>query len=78
VVDEVVHYCVANMPAAVSRTSTRALAYQTMGYALELANKGVARAVAENPALRLGVNVQEGSITHRAVAESLQLPHRAA
>jgi len=49
-----------------------------MGYALELANKGVARAVAENPALRLGVNVQEGSITHRAVAESLQLPHRAA
>lgn len=78
IVDEVVHYCVANMPAAVARTSTRALAYQTMTFGLELANKGIARAIAENPALRLGVNVHNGSIAHRAVAESLKLPHKAA
>ncbi len=66
----VVHYSVANMPGAVPRTATLALTNVTLPYVLQLAEKGLRRAVAENPALALGVNVLEGVVTYRAVAEA--------
>ncbi|MCL6586991.1 MAG: alanine dehydrogenase [Anoxybacillus sp.] len=67
----VVHYAVANMPGAVPRTSTIALTNVTIPYALQIANKGVHRAIAENQALKLGVNVAAGEITYEAVARDL-------
>ncbi|MBB6283009.1 alanine dehydrogenase [Geobacillus subterraneus] len=67
----VVHYAVANMPGAVPRTSTIALTNVTMPYALQIANKGVAQAIIDNPALGLGVNVANGEITYEAVARDL-------
>ncbi|MDV2685690.1 alanine dehydrogenase [Alkalihalophilus lindianensis] len=67
----VVHYAVANMPGAVSRTSTIGLTNVTMPYAMQIANKGVEKAVAENPALALGVNVANGDVTYNAVARDL-------
>lgn len=67
----VVHYAVANMPGAVPRTSTIALTNVTMPYALQIANKGVKKAAADNPALKLGVNTANGSITYEAVARDL-------
>lgn len=67
----VVHYAVANMPGAVPRTSTIALTNVTMLYALQIANKGVYAAVTENNALKLGVNVANGSITYDVVARDL-------
>jgi alanine dehydrogenase len=67
----VVHYAVANMPGAVPRTSTLALTNVTLPYALQIAGKGVARAVQENKALLQGVNVAAGSVTYKAVADSL-------
>lgn len=66
-VDGVIHYGVANIPGAVPRTSTFALNNATLPYMLQLANKGATRAMAENPALALGLNVAEGRITHDAV-----------
>jgi alanine dehydrogenase len=66
----VVHYCVANMPGAVPRTSTYALANVTLPYALEIAAKGVRRAVQENQPLREGLNVYGGRIVNRGVAVS--------
>jgi len=71
VVDGIVHYCVANMPGAVARTSTFALNNATMPYALSLANKGVERAVREDPGLWAGVNTYGGHITCKPVADSL-------
>jgi len=68
---DVVHYAVANMPGAVPRTSTIALTNVTVGYALQMANKGVQKAIAENPALKLGVNTANGSVTYEAVAKDL-------
>lgn len=67
----VVHYSVANMPGAVPRTSTLALTNVTVPYALQIANKGVYKAIAENPALKLGLNVANGEITYEAVARDL-------
>lgn len=67
----VVHYSVANMPGAVARTSTFALTNVTLPYALEMANKGVIKAIEENKALQLGVNVAKGSVTYEAVARDL-------
>lgn len=67
----VVHYSVANMPGAVPRTSTMALTNATVPYALQIANKGVVKAISENPALKLGVNVANGEITYEAVAKDL-------
>ncbi|MCL7747520.1 alanine dehydrogenase [Halalkalibacter alkaliphilus] len=67
----VVHYAVANMPGAVPRTSTIGLTNVTIPYALQIANKGVAQAVAENKALALGVNVANGHVTYNAVARDL-------
>lgn len=67
----VVHYSVANMPGAVPRTSTLALTNVTVPYALQIANKGVFKAISENAALNLGVNVANGEITYEAVAKDL-------
>jgi alanine dehydrogenase len=72
-VDEVVHYCVTNMPGAVSRTSTFALNNVTLPFVLALADKGYRRALGQDAHLRRGLNVHEGKITHRAVAGALKL-----
>jgi alanine dehydrogenase len=74
IVDDVVHYCVTNMPGAVGRTSTYALTNVTLGYVLQLAKKSFARAVRENPGLAEGVNVYRGEVTNPAVAETFDLP----
>ena len=66
----VVHYSVANMPGAVPRTSTLALTNATLTYAVQLANKGLKRAVAESKPLSLGVNVYQGHVTYEAVAKA--------
>ncbi len=75
VVDGVVHYCVANMPGAVARTSTLALTNATLPYVLVLAGKGWARAMAEDADLRGGLNVHAGTLAHPAVAAALGLHH---
>ncbi|MBI4408151.1 MAG: alanine dehydrogenase, partial [Gemmatimonadetes bacterium] len=75
VVDGVIHYGVANMPGAVPRTSTLALANATFPYALTLANKGWRRACRDDRALALGVNVVGGKITYPGVAEAFDLPY---
>jgi alanine dehydrogenase len=69
-VDGVIHYCVANMPGAVARTSTFALTNSTLRYALALANKGLEKAVAGDAHLAEGVNTYAGKLTYRAVAEA--------
>ena len=74
VVDGVVHYCVANMPGGVARTSTQALNNATLPYVLALAGKGFSRAMAEDEGLLNGLNVHEGRITHAAVAAALGVP----
>ncbi|MEW9109322.1 alanine dehydrogenase [Cytobacillus gottheilii] len=71
----VVHYAVANMPGAVPRTSTLALTNVTIPYAMQIANKGVELAVAENAALKLGVNAVNGKVTYEAVARDLGYPY---
>jgi len=70
----VVHYCVANMPGAVPRTSTIALTNVTLTYGLAIANKGLKRAVAEDPALRKGLNLVGGQVCYPAVADAFGLP----
>jgi alanine dehydrogenase len=69
-VDGVLHYCVSNMPAAVPNTSTFALTNSTLPYLLELANKGLEKAIEERPSIRGGVNTFLGELTHAGVAES--------
>lgn len=69
----VVHYSVANMPGAVARTSTYALTNVTLGYALDIANKGYFKAIQENRSLRKGINVINGKLTYKAVAEALNI-----
>ena len=71
VVDGVVHYCVANMPGGVPRTSTYALNNATLPFALDLANKGAKRALLDDPHLRNGLNVHAGMVTYQSVAEEL-------
>jgi len=71
----VVHYCVANMPGAVPRTSTIALTNATFAYVLALAEKGWKKAVAEDPALKRGLNVCEGKVTCKPVAEAFGLKY---
>ena len=71
----VIHYCVANMPGAVARTSAFALNNATLPFAMRLANLGAARALAEDRFLATGLNVADGKIRHQAVAEALQLPY---
>jgi alanine dehydrogenase len=72
-VDDILHYCVTNMPGAVGRTSTYALTNVTLPYVLELARKGLDKAINENPALRQGVNVRAGHVTNPAVAATFGL-----
>jgi alanine dehydrogenase len=72
-VNEVVHYCVTNMPGAVARTSTFALNNVTLPFVLMLAEEGARRALGEDPHLCHGLNVYEGKVTHRAVADALGL-----
>ncbi len=78
IVDEVVHYCVANMPAAVARSSTAALNNATLPYVMALADKGYVDALSDNLHFRDGLNVHAGAVTHPAVAEALGLPFTAA
>ncbi|MEA2197991.1 MAG: alanine dehydrogenase [Solirubrobacteraceae bacterium] len=73
-VDGITHYCVTNMPGAVPITSTYALTNATMPFVLDLALHGVAGAVAENPGLRLGVNVVAGQVTYAPVADAVGEP----
>jgi alanine dehydrogenase len=74
VVDGVIHYGVANMPGGVPRTSTLALTNATFPYALQLANKGWKRALAEQPALLHGLNIVDGYVTYPGVAEAFGMP----
>ena len=75
VVDGIIHYCVANMPGAVARTSTFALNNATLSFALALADKGWRRALAEDPHLRNGLNIHDGQVTYKAVAQALKLKY---
>jgi len=70
-VDNVLHYCVANMPGAVARTSTLALSNATLPFTVALADKGYRQAMADDPHLRNGLNVHTGKVTHEAVAGEL-------
>ncbi len=72
VVDEVIHYCVANMPGAVARTSTMALNNATLPFVLALADKGAEAAMQANPHLLAGLNVYQGQVTCEAVAKALE------
>jgi alanine dehydrogenase len=74
VVDGVVHYCVANMPGGVARTSTLALTNATLPFVLQLANKGYRQALEENSHLRNGLNIHRGNVTYAAVARELGYP----
>jgi alanine dehydrogenase len=73
-VDGITHYCVTNMPGAVPVTSTYALTNATMPYVVHLATVGVGAAIAENPGLKLGVNVAGGQVTYPGVAEAVGVP----
>jgi alanine dehydrogenase len=75
IIDDVVHYCVANMPGAVPYTSTLALTNATLPYAIQLANKGWQRACKENKELLLGLNVVKGEIVYQGVSEAWNLPY---
>ena len=76
IVDDVVHYCVANMPGAVPRTSTFALNNATLPHVLTLADKGYRQALTGDPHLRNGLNVHAGEVTCREVAEALGYDYR--
>jgi len=78
VVDDVVHYCVANMPGAVPRTSTYALNNVTLPFALALANKGYKQALQDDEHLRNGLNVMHGHVTYKEVAEELGYDYKPA
>jgi alanine dehydrogenase len=74
-VDDVLHYCVANMPGAVPFTSTVALTNATLPYALQLAAKGWKKACTENIELRKGLNMIDGKVVYQGVAEAFGLPY---
>lgn len=76
IVDGVVHYCVANMPGGVARTSTIALTNATLPYVTALANKGYRKALQDDPHLAEGLNVHAGHITYKAVSDALKLSYR--
>ena len=73
IIDDVLHYSVANMPGAVPMTSTEALTNATVSYAIELANKGWKKACNENEPLRKGLNIVDGDIVYKAVADAFDL-----
>ena len=72
--EDVVHYCVANIPGAVPITSTKALNNATLRYVLALANKGWEKACADDPLLAKGLNIVLGKTVHAAVADTFELP----
>ncbi len=74
IIDDVVHYCVANMPGAVPYTSTIALTNATLPYAIQLAEKGWKKACKENGPLKLGLNVVNGKVVYKGVADAFNLP----
>jgi len=74
IIDDVVHYAVANMPGAVGRTSTYALCNATLPYVLHIASQGLTVAAEQNPNIISAINVHRGQVTHRAVAETFELP----
>jgi alanine dehydrogenase len=74
IIDDVVHYCVANMPGAVPYTSTQALTNATLPYAIQLADKGWKKACSDRPDLKLGLNVIDGHIVYKGVADAFGLP----
>ncbi len=75
IVDGVIHYCVTNMPGAVARTSTLALSAVTVPYGIKLANMGFIEAVTSDAALGRGVNVMDGLVTYKGVADAFDLPY---
>lgn len=75
IIDDVIHYCVANMPGAVPYTSTLALTNATLPYAIQLANKGWQKACRENIELQLGLNVVKGEVVYKGVSEAWNLPY---
>jgi alanine dehydrogenase len=75
IVDGIVHYCVANMPGAVPKTSTLALTNATLPYALEIAGKGWMKAMRENPEIRAGANVVRGKVTCKGVADAFGMEY---
>lgn len=74
IVDDIVHYCVANMPGGVPNTSTRGLTNVTLPYAIQLANKGWKAAILDNKELEHGLNIAHGIVTYKDVAEAFDLP----
>jgi len=75
VVDDVLHYCVANMPGAVPFTSTLALTNATLPYAVQIANKGYVKASKENEEILLGLNIVEGKVVYQGVSDAFDLPY---
>ena len=75
VIDDVIHYCVANMPGAVPYTSTLALTNATLPYAIQLANQGWKKACSSNNELKLGLNVVDGKVVYKAVSDAFNLPY---
>jgi len=75
IIDDVVHYCVANMPGAVPYTSTLALTNATLPYAIRLANQGWKKAAQDNTDLRNGLNVIHGEVVYKGVSDAFQLPY---
>lgn len=75
IIDDIVHYCVANMPGAVPYTSTLALTNVTLPYAIQLADKGWKKACTDNHPLQLGLNVVDGKVVYKAVADAFQLEY---
>jgi len=74
-VDDVVHYCVTNMPGAVGRTSTFALCNVTLPWVLEIAERGISQAARELHPIRTAINLEDGHVTNRAVAETFDMPY---
>jgi alanine dehydrogenase len=74
-VDGIIHYCVANMPGAVSMTSTIALTNATLPYALQIADKGIERSARDNPEIAKGINIMAGKVTYPGVAEAFGLKY---
>ena len=75
IIDDILHYCVANMPGAVPYTSTLALTNATLPYALQLANKGWKKACQDNQELKLGLNIIKGEIVYKGVSQAFDLPY---
>jgi alanine dehydrogenase len=73
-VDQIVHYCVANMPGAVARTSTLALTNATLPYGLKIADQGIEKIIREDPLLQKGINIYRGECTYGNVAQQFGFP----